>query len=236
LRIAILTTETLHHAFFVREVCRHWNVAGVVEETGGVQPPFDTHHPFEDDRDAYERDLWFDGRTVPLSDFAPVSRHENINSPDAVDAVAKLAPDIAVVFGTRRLRPPVIGIAHGATINLHGGHPERYRGLDSHLWAIYHRDFDGLSTTLHFVNEELDDGDIVDNRPIELTRGMELPALRAANTGVCIRLVVDALDAFDKNGNLPRTPQSKVGRYYSFMPAVLKDGCLNKFGKHTASL
>ena len=47
-------------------------------------------------------------------------------------------------------------------INLHGGDPEKYRGLDSHLWSIYHEDWASLVSTLHVVSKDLDAGDSIE--------------------------------------------------------------------------
>ena len=37
---------------------------------------------------------------------------------------------------------------------------EKYRGLDSHLGALWHRDYSELKTCLHQLSDTLDDGDI----------------------------------------------------------------------------
>ena len=134
-----------------------------------------------------------------------------------------ISPDIIIVFGTSRLRKGVIDVLPNAIYNLHGGDPQHYRGLDSHLWAIYHRDFDGLETTLHQLNGELDDGAIVAKRSLQITKGMKLHELRSANTEACVELVTDALHFYSKTGRIDSCTQKKKGRYYSFMPAVLKE-------------
>ena len=36
-----------------------------------------------------------------------------------------------------------------------------YRGLDSDLWAIYHRDYKNIGVTIHMVDSELDTGEIL---------------------------------------------------------------------------
>ncbi len=121
-------------------------------------------------------------------------------------------------------------------LNLHGGDPENYRGLDSHLWAIYHRDFEALVTTLHFVTSELDDGDIVGQMRVPLRSGMALHQLRAANTEVCVELTVSALEALRSRGVLDARRQLRCGRYYSFMPTPLKELCNRRFATHTSRL
>jgi hypothetical protein len=77
-------------------------------------------------------------------------------------------------------------------------------------------------TTLHAVDAELDTGAIVARGAIPLPD--ELFQLRAANTEICVALTL-ALAQEDPIA----TPQRERGRYYSFMPSVLKDVCLRRW-------
>ena len=123
-----------------------------------------------------------------------------------------------------------------ACLNLHGGNPERYRGLDTHLWSIYHNDFGDLVTTLHHVDADLDTGDIVFQSKLKVEAGTRLHQLRAINTKVCVNLFLVALGAFQSIGWLPSREQVSHGRYYSYMPAVLKEECIRKFNRYVTGL
>jgi len=236
MKVAVLTTETTHHAYFVRELARAAGLEQVIVERCSAIAPFPTHHPFEDERDAHESQTWFDGGQAAIKDIAPTLEVDSVNTPEAVAAMERLRPRIVFVFGTGRLLPEVIRACPTGLVNLHGGDPEEYRGLDSHLWAIYHRDFGGLVTTLHRVNEELDDGEIVLQAAIPLRREMPLCELRQHNTEVCVDLAVSALDMHARHGGFLSRPQRRRGRYYSFMPAVLKEVCRQRFESHTSKL
>lgn len=236
MRIAVLTTDTLHHAHFVRELAREQRDLHVFNEMRKIKAPFETAHPFENRRQAYERDLWFAGRDARIADFVQPRDIVSMNDTEAVGALRALKPDIVVVFGTGRLSVELIATCNEAIYNLHGGDPQEYRGLDSHLWAIYHRDFAGLKTTLHQLDSELDNGDIVAMSPIPLVRDMTLEQLRAANTEACLQLVRSMLNESAETGRISSSPQRRSGRYYSFMPTVLKDVCVRRFAQYTGSL
>ena len=122
----------------------------------------------------------------------------------------------------------MIEIKSNKIFNLHGGDPERYRGLDSHLWSIYHNDFTALLTTLHRLVSKLDTGDIVAKCSIPITRNLPLYKLQAMNTEICIKLTLNLIDTFVKYGNIASRPQRKLGRYYSAMPKDLKTICFQK--------
>jgi len=236
MRVLVLTTDTTHHAHFVRELSAHHPNLRVLVETAGIKAPFDVHHPFELEREKYESQVWFREKKVAVDEFAETVSCENVNQPDAIQHILDFQPEATVVFGTRKLSPSVIAAAGQNLMNLHGGDPEFYRGLDSHLWAIYHNDFANLITTLHAVNEVLDDGTIIDSRPIALNRGMKLHELRRRNTECAVRMACYAIRELEDTGKTARRAQRQVGRYYSFMPTVLKAVCVAKFERYCANL
>jgi methionyl-tRNA formyltransferase len=236
MNLAILTTQTPHHAFFVREVARHFAASRVYCETAVRKASFETHHPFEQAREEYENKTWFGGADCKISDLVATEIVSSVNDANSIKSLASLAPDAVIVFGTGRISSAGLKVLPPLTLNLHGGDPERYRGLDSHLWSIYHSDFSGLVTTLHRMTPELDDGDIVSQADIPLFSGMEIHEIRRSNTEVCVQLTLAALRAIVATGDVPGRRQRWPGRYYSYMPTSLKELCCQRFAKHTARL
>jgi len=236
MRIAILTTDTLHHTFFARELEKHYSQLRVFVETDILAPPFEVHHPFEESRGTHERATWFDGVSATLKNVAETETFASLNSNAAVDAIHKFNPDMSIVFGTQKLGRSVIDCCQGRLVNLHGGDPRKYRGLDTHLWAIYHNAFDGLVSTLHEVATSLDAGAIIALSPLPITKGMKLHHLRAINTEICLNISIECLRYFEQNGTFDKTAQESKGRYYSFMPSVLKEICLKKFEEFTRQI
>ncbi|MEQ8504095.1 MAG: formyltransferase family protein [Rhodospirillales bacterium] len=237
MRIAILTTQTSHHARFVEAMAGMHDLAGILVETApAATASFDTAHPFEAERDAYERDTWFAGNEPLLREFASVQMFTSLNEPAAAKALSDLNVEAAIVFGTGRLKGEILNLLPQRLLNLHGGDPQDYRGLDSHLWAVYHNDFKALVSCLHFVEPELDTGAVLNQRPVPLTRGMELHQLRHANTETCIDVSNRALASIARGGMMTISPIQRRGRYYSFMPSVLKGICVAKFHRHTENL
>jgi len=236
MKLVVLTTETLHHAWFVRELAKAYPVAAAVIERNSLKAPFETAHPMEALREDFERETFFGGRAPAIADLAPTHAFDSINDPAARALVAALDPDLILVFGTGRIGRELISVKPRSILNLHGGDPREYRGLDSHLWAIYHSDFGGLVTTLHHLNASLDDGDIVLQGGLAVKKGMELHQLRKANTEVCVSMCLSAIEMHARPGGPVSAPQGKRGRYYSFMPAPLKEICRRKFKQHTERL
>ncbi len=232
MKLIILTTETYHHAYFIREISKEFPIEKVFVQKKLLVPPFDTYHSFEDEQKNYERKNIFNNENKYIKDFADVIEINTINDNDSISLLRKINPTIIITFGTGKISENVIDICPYGIINLHGGDPEKYRGLDSHLWGIYHDDFN-LIITLHRLNRNLDDGEIILQKPILLTKNMGIFELRSKNTGICIELVLSSLDMYKRHNSFISRPQTMKGRYYSFMPSVLKDICVKKFHKYT---
>jgi methionyl-tRNA formyltransferase len=236
MKIVVLTTETTHHVYFVKELVKVFPIDKVLVEGNKYIPSFETYHPFEKKRDEYEKAVFFNKKDVSFSDVASVMKVGSVNDEDSLAYLKKLKPEIILVFGTGKISPEIIKVCPNGIINLHGGDPEEYRGLDSHLWAIYHKDFAALVTTLHHINEKIDDGNIISREAIRIKPGMRLYELRRYNTELCVALSLSALDMYVRLGYFISRPQQKLGRYYSFMPSELKEMCLTRFKKYTETL
>ena len=237
IKIAILTKETPHHVHFVREILNYYKDLKIFFETGKIKnQPFKTSHPFEKKRKEFEISKWFKNNRLNLSNFVDTEKFYSINDIDAVRSIKQYNADLVVVFGTIRIENIIIDLNSSKIFNLHGGDPERYRGLDSHLWSIYHNDFSALLTTLHIIKPKLDTGDIVAQCSVPITKNLPLYALRAMNTEMCIKLTLNLIDTFVKYGNIASRPQRKLGRYYSAMPKDLKTICFQKFKNFTRNI
>lgn len=236
MKVLILTTQTPHHTYFVQRIGRNYDVS-VVAENSAPPPPFEIHHPFEDDRTRYENDTFFKGREIKLDEVVKdILTVSDINSPAALEFIKSRKPEVIITFGTRRIKKDLINLCKDGFINLHGGDPEQYRGLDSHLWAIYHGDFGNLVVTLHLLNEELDDGAVLLKKAVPLKKALKLYELRRFNTETCVELTLEALQQKSLHGRFSATPQRHKGRYYSYMPTVLKEVCRARFEKYCSRL
>jgi folate-dependent phosphoribosylglycinamide formyltransferase PurN len=236
MRTVLLTTDTTHHLYWAWKVAERFPLSGIFLEMRSLKFPFETSHPFEQLRDEYEREVLLRDCSVTYGDLAPTSPFHSFNDADAVEALRALAPDVVIVFGSGKLHPPVISVPAAAMLNLHGGNPEQYRGLDTHLWAVYHNDFDNLVTTLHHMDHELDTGDLIAQGQLRFRPGAELHELRSVNTETCVDLCIGALTSLSERGRVASRRQVALGRYYSAMPAVLKGVCVRKFQRFTASV
>jgi methionyl-tRNA formyltransferase len=236
MRLCVLTTDTLHHAYFVRTLAERGHEILVLSETRRATGGYEATADFESQRDQYERDAWFGGRSAGLAQFAQTLTVPDVNDAESIGLIVSFRADLVVSFGTGILRSGIISALSARLLNLHGGDPESYRGLDTHLWAIWHRDFGALTTCIHRVDAILDNGDIVAALPVPIEPLMPLAALRSANTGICVELVDLAVRQVAQRGSVYARPQRKKGRYYGAMPSALKAQCQVRFTRYTSGL
>lgn len=236
MKIAVLTTKTLHHTWFLQKLMKIYPSVFCVVETRGVQPPFEIIHPFEEIREIFEKDYFFSGNNVNLRELCEIIEVENINDRETIRFLENSKPNILISFGTRKIGHELINLYKNEIVNLHGGDPEKYRGLDSHLWAIYHNDWSALITTLHILNEKLDDGKIIQKNSLNVSKISHLYQLRVINTEACLKLSISALKTYENFGSFITCHQHMQGRYYSFMPKVLKEICVKKFENYLKTL
>jgi methionyl-tRNA formyltransferase len=91
----------------------------------------------------------------------PILYYEKINSPDTVEELRQLNPDLFVLCGYNKiLKMPVISIPALGTINLHGGKLPEYRGAAPLNWQILNGESSG-GCSIIYVDEGIDTGDII---------------------------------------------------------------------------
>lgn len=90
-----------------------------------------------------------------------VKATDNINENENLVLLKRIKPDLIVVVGTRRLNKEIFDAASSGAINLHSGILPFYRGADSEFWALYNNEPEMVGVTIHFIDEELDAGDII---------------------------------------------------------------------------
>ena len=229
MKIALLTTQTPHHSYFASKLVAEGNELAIICETSSVTFPYETFHPYEKRRDDFERHHWFEGKDASLSSFGIFLEAENINCKKVNDFLANFGAGLSLSFGTRKICLDTLSELGLNTFNFHGADPEKYRGLDSHLWALWHKDYSELKTCLHQLNGTLDDGDIFNVLPIDIAKVRKIEDIRILNTENCFQLALQLISKLSHGKKLPLKKQNQKGQYYSAMPSVLKDIVLKRF-------
>ncbi len=85
----------------------------------------------------------------------------DVNSADFVQELQAIAPYFLLTLGGPLYRRPLLRAARGAAINQHAGHSPMLRGSYTAEWALYHRNLDYVSNTVHITTSGADAGPIL---------------------------------------------------------------------------
>ena len=83
-----------------------------------------------------------------------------------LNTIKNLSPDVGFVFGAPILKEELFKIPSYGCVNIHTGLVDHYRGVDSTLWALNDERLDLIGSTLHYIDENIDTGEIIAQRKI----------------------------------------------------------------------
>jgi folate-dependent phosphoribosylglycinamide formyltransferase PurN len=252
----VLTTDTLHHRYFLDRIAGRARVKAVLEQRPHRQarlywravarrktpwalvdnPYLRRSYPrFERAEHEFEREAF--GREHPLDlDAHDARAFADVNEPECVAYARETSADLVVSFGTGLIRSELLGL-DGLKVNIHRGVLPAYRGLDSDLWAAYFRDFGRIGTTLHVLDERFDTGPVVGQTALAIRPGMRAFHLRYHTTVLAAELVERALDELASGGTVEATAQPVgAGAYYSYSPPLKRAVAIRRFDEYARTL
>jgi folate-dependent phosphoribosylglycinamide formyltransferase PurN len=94
----------------------------------------------------------------------------SVNGEEAGAFLRRAAPDVIVSVSTpERILPEVLGLARVAPVNVHWALLPAYGGIAPYVWVLRNGERE-TGVTVHVMNERLDTGPILRQRPVEITR------------------------------------------------------------------
>ncbi len=137
----------------------------------------------------------------------------DINAPRNVEIIRRMDPDIIAVCGASILKNPVIEIPRLGILNLHGGLSQQYRGVWTTMWAIYNSEPEYVGATVHHINKNIDEGDIIFQGRPEISPDDNHESLYVKVVKIGISLMVDAIKGIE-DGTVKRHKLKKKGALY----------------------
>ena len=221
LKIIFLSTDTLHHRYIIKLFEeKKIEIEKYIFETTHVKPKFKVGPFLNIKTHMFEKKNFFKKYSNKI-DTTKIVKVKNINSINSERFLKKIKPDLAIVFGTRKIDKKIISKFKFGLINVHRGIIEKYRGLDSDFWAVYHKDFNNIGATIHKVDENLDTGNVIDQKKLNLNN-IKIYQLKFYTTILAGNMLVNILKKFTKEHKFKFKNIKRNGRYYSFMPLEIK--------------
>jgi methionyl-tRNA formyltransferase len=161
-------------------------------------------------------------------------RIEDINSEANESVIRKLKPDIITVCHFQKvLKKNIIEIPKYGCINLHPSLLPKYRGLSPQHWPIINGD-DETGITIHFINENIDTGDIILQHKIKIEPDMYVSDLQIKMLDTYKTIVKDAVRLIAQNKVRSVSQNPSEGSYFgklkeSHCNINLDKGCINAY-------
>lgn len=152
----------------------------------------------------------------------PVLQPIKLKDPEFITALKEINADLHVVVAFRMLPEMVWNMPPKGTINLHGSLLPQYRGAAPINHAIINGEKESGVTTF-FLKQEIDTGDIIDSRKVNIAEDDTAGDLHDKLMAVGANLLVDTLKAIE-SGNYQEIPQDPAVEI-KHAPKIFKDFC-----------
>lgn len=144
----------------------------------------------------------------------PVHQPVTIKEAAAVEALRSLKPDLIVIVAYGQILPKaVLEIPRYGCVNVHASLLPRWRGAAPIQYAILHGDRETGVTTM-FINERMDAGDIILQRPEPIRPGDTSATLQGRLATLGAELLVETVE-FIAAGRAPRNKQDETQATYA---------------------
>ena len=133
----------------------------------------------------------------------------NPNSIDFYKEIEQLRPYFFISLGGPLFSREILKHVRGCSINQHAGHSPDFKGDSTILWALYHRESDKISSTVHITAEGADTGGILRRVGVCSLEG-ENPAIyfnRVVALGT--ELIIEVVEDVFQNKPIYYHPQPK---------------------------
>jgi methionyl-tRNA formyltransferase len=147
-----------------------------------------------------------------------VLQPEKLKDDAFLNQLKQLKPDLIIVVAFRILPESIFSIPPLGTVNLHGSLLPKYRGAAPINWAIINGETETGVTTI-FINKQVDTGNIIDSRKINITSDMTAGELHDKMAQIGADLLLDTCLSI-KSGNV--SPQKQDERLATPAPKIFK--------------
>jgi methionyl-tRNA formyltransferase len=138
----------------------------------------------------------------------PVHTPASVNTPEWIERIRALKPDLILSFYYRNLiSPEILALPRLGAFNMHGSLLPKYRGRAPVNWAIIHGERK-TGVTLHHMTARADAGDIVDQEAVTIGPRENVREVFAKVTVAARKLLARRLDDLTR-GTAPRRVQDE---------------------------
>lgn len=140
----------------------------------------------------------------------------NINSDKCIQLIKETKPDLIITIGGRIIKKNIIDIPPKGVINVHSSVLPKYRGAASEFWAMYNNDMESIGVTVHYVNEGIDNGEIILQERQKDIKNYDVKLISLNNFYLGAELLKKAIDLIEKDQAKTIKQNEKKASLYKF--------------------
>ena len=146
----------------------------------------------------------------------PTIEVDNVNAQGFLDELRRLSVDVIVSLNCpQRLKREILSLPSHGCLNVHFGLLPRYRGILPIFYALLNGE-SSFGVTVHFMDDKLDNGDILVQREVAILPGDDLETSYPEAFAVAAELLSEAFEALER-GAIGRRPNRESDKtYYSY--------------------
>ncbi len=179
-------------------------------------------------RYAWRRGLGILGERVPVPGLhsvaaaarkhgIPILETTSVNAPEYLERLRSLDLDLVLsVNASQKFRKGILELPRLGCINVHGALLPRYRGRLPSFWVLVNGEHE-TGTTVHFMNEDLDDGPILLQKKVAIEPEDTQDTLIGKTKTLGARLVIEAIDRLER-GIADTIPNDRAQATYNSFP------------------
>lgn len=145
----------------------------------------------------------------------PVESVEDINAPEFLARLEEMGVDVVISVSCPQIFRELLRLPPMGCVNVHAGPLPRYRGMLPTFWALYEHE-EETAVTVHYMNEELDDGPIILQEAVPIPPGETQANLMRRCKIVGARLLSQTIDLLEMDEVQPQANPRDEATYYSF--------------------
>jgi hypothetical protein len=237
MKLGILTSVETRHRYFVNALRSHLDVVAVAYEETGYSPATVDSNDLTPDESrivaehfaerARQEEIFFgvDSDFVSDDPRCPTRRLPPgaLNSPDTLAFLETAGVDMAAVFGTNLIRPPLLDRWPGRMVNMHLGLSPYYRGTATNFYPLVNDEPEYVGATIHLLDAGIDSGAILKHARPQIVAD-DMPhtiGCKAILAGIEAMMAV--LRALDRGAITPvpqwQVPNPRVYRRKDYRPS-----------------
>ncbi|MBI4174474.1 MAG: methionyl-tRNA formyltransferase [Candidatus Aenigmarchaeota archaeon] len=149
-------------------------------------------------------------RFAIMDDFAekniPLYKVKDINSPEVIEQIRKINPDLIFELGwSQIISPDILKIPGKGCIGVHASLLPKNRGAASLNWALIRGD-KKTGVTLFYLAEKPDDGDIIAQKEFDIDDRDDIATLHCKSDDASVQLILENIDLI-RSGTAKRIRQ-----------------------------